>query len=206
MKLVPLVGPFNLCLAAFIFFIVGNFVLVHSLTSDTPGVRICIFLILHGVSTAMLLPGIGMLILPQIDLQFISFGTAIYLFFRSLGTSLGVSAIVACLDVRQTLHSSRLLDTANRLNPRVGQITRPLSDLLHRRGLAINSSSLGASQLLSGLVNTQARLLAFIDVFWALEILGLTGIVLMLIWKCTSSAARGAEAPAGEHASKAVPS
>jgi DHA2 family multidrug resistance protein len=127
MKLVPLVGPFYLCLAAFIFFIVGNFVLVHSLTGDTPSGRICIFLILHGISTAMLLPGIGMLILPQIDLQFISFGTAIYLFFRSLGTSLGVSVVVACLDIRQTLHSSRLLDTANRLNPDHQATERPAS-------------------------------------------------------------------------------
>jgi MFS transporter, DHA2 family, multidrug resistance protein len=186
-RLLPFVGAFYLNLAALTLFIFGNFVFVHVLTSETPSPQICIFLTFHGVSTGMLLGGIGMLILPQIDLQFISFGTAIYLSLRNIGTSLGVSSVVAYLDIRQTVHSSRLLDTANRLNPRVGVTTSLLSALLHIRGLSVNSSSIGANQLLSGLVNTQARLLAFIDVFWALQILGLAGIVLLLIWRGTSS-------------------
>jgi DHA2 family multidrug resistance protein len=204
MKLLPRVGPFYLDLVALTLFIIANFALVHVLTTDTPGATICMFLILHGVSTAMLLPGIGMLILPQVDLQFISFGAAIYLFFRNLGTSLGVSGVVAWLDIRQTLHSSRLLDTANRLNPKVDQITRALTGLLHSRGLAINSSSLGADQLFSGLVNTQARLLAIIDVFWALQILGLAGIVLLLIWRGVSTGVANVSVPAGDHASVAI--
>src|SRR6266478_6052824 len=73
--------------AALSLFIIGNFGFVHLLTGDTPAATIGIFLVFHGVSTGMLIPGIGMLILPAIDLRFISFGAAIYLFFRSLGAS-----------------------------------------------------------------------------------------------------------------------
>jgi len=135
----------------------------------------------------MLIPGIGMLILPAIDLRFISFGAAIYLFFRSFGASIGVSAVLVLLDIRQTLHSSRLLDTANQLNPRLAQALRAITGVVQSRGIAINSSSLGADQLFSGLVNTQARLLSFIDVFWVLQILGLVGILLLLISRSEST-------------------
>ena len=181
LKLLPRVNVFYLALAALILFIIGNAAFVNVLTGDTPGAVICMVLILHGVSTTMLLPGVSQLILPQIDLRFISFGTAIYYFFRNLGTSIGVSAALALIDTRQTLHSSRLLDTANRLDPAVARSTHLFGGLLLRHGLAVNASSLGADQLFSGLVNSQARLLAFIDVFWALQILGLIAVVLLLI-------------------------
>jgi len=180
-KLSPHVGLRFSNFAALLLFIIGNLWFVHMLTGDTPAVMIGMFLVLHGVSTGMLIPGIGMLILPAIDLRFISFGAAIYLFFRSLGASIGVSAVLVLLDIRQTLHSSRLLDTVNQLNPQLAQALRAITGVVHSRGIAINSSSLAADQLFSGLVNTQARLLSIIDVFWALQILGLAGILLLLI-------------------------
>jgi len=202
MKLSPHFGLLLSNCAALILFIIGNFGFVHILTGDTPGAMICIFLVLHGVSTGMLIPGIGMLILPAIDLRFISFGAAIYLFFRSLGASIGVSAVLVLLDIRQTLHSSRLLDTANQLNPQLAQTLRAFTGLVHSRGMAINRSSLGADQLFSGVVNTQARLLSFIDVFWALQILGLVGILLLLISRSRSTG--DANASQAGHSSVAI--
>ena len=194
LKLLSHVDLFYLDLAALILFISGNVAFVNVLTGDTPGAVICMVLVLHGVSTAMLLPGVSLLILPQIDIRFISFGAAIYYFFRQLGTSIGVSAVVTLVDIRQTLHSSRLLDTANRLNPRVTHVAQLFGGLLHRDGLAVNASSLGADQLFSVLVSSQARLLAFIDAYWALQILGLAGMVLLLIRRGLIGAA--GEAPA----------
>src|SRR5258708_36461930 len=97
-KLSPYFGLRVSNFAALIFFIIGNFWFAHMLTGDTPAATMGMFLVLHGVSTGMLIPGIGILILPAIDLRFISFGAAIYLFFRSLGASIGVSAVVVLLD------------------------------------------------------------------------------------------------------------
>jgi EmrB/QacA subfamily drug resistance transporter len=200
LKLLPRIDVFYRDLAALTLFIIGNFAFVTVLTGDTPGAVICVVLILHGVSTTMLLPGVSQLILPQFDLRFISFGTAIYYFFRNLGTSIGVSAALALIDSRQTLHSSRLLDTANRIDPRVTRSTQLFGGLLHRYGLAVNTSSLGADQLFSGLVNSQARLLAFIDVFWALQILGLAGVVLLFIRRSATCATDDSPTSAMEHA------
>jgi MFS transporter, DHA2 family, multidrug resistance protein len=204
MMLLQRVARFYLVLTALILFIVGNVAFVYLLTGDTPGAVIRMALILHGMSTGMLFPAASRLILPQIDLRFISFSSAIYLFFRQLGTSIGVSAVLALVDIRQTLHSSRLLDTANRLDPSVTRVTQLFGGLIHRDGLALNASSVGADQLFSGLVNSQARLLAFIDVFWALQMLGLACVVLLFIRTGTPNAAANAPATADEHAPAAV--
>src|SRR4029077_17380009 len=70
-----------------------------------------------------------------------------------------VSAVLVLLDIRQTLHSSRLLDAASQLNPRLAQALGAITGVIHRRGIGINKFSLGAYQLFSGMVNTQARFL-----------------------------------------------
>lgn len=186
MALLPHFGPFLLDSLAFVLFILGNFGFAHILTGETPGATIYMFLVLHGMSTGMLIPGIGLLVLPSIDLRFISFGTAIYLFFRNLGASLGVSAVLVLLDTRQSLHSSRLLDTTNRLSPLLNRSLKTFAELVHSKGITINSSSLAADQLFAGLVNAQARLLSLIDVFWALQILGFAGILLLIVHRSES--------------------
>src|SRR5260370_21917912 len=130
-KLSPHFGLLFSNFAPLSLFIIGNFGFVHLLTGDTPASTIGIFLVFHGVSTAMFIPGIGMLILPAIDLRFISFGAAMYLFFRSLGASIGVSAVLVLLYIRQTLHSSRLLDAANQINSRLAQALRAITAFVH---------------------------------------------------------------------------
>ena len=54
----------------------------------------------------------------------------------------------------------RSVDKANPLDARVGQVTGTLTGLLHDKGLARNAASLGADRVFSGMVNTEARLLA----------------------------------------------
>jgi hypothetical protein len=53
MKLSPHFGLLLSNFAALILFIIGNCGFVHMLTGDTPAATICIFLVLHGVSTGI---------------------------------------------------------------------------------------------------------------------------------------------------------
>lgn len=117
--------------------------------------------------------------------RFIDFGMTIYFFFRQFGAAVGVAATVALIDIRETLHSSRLLDTANRLSPSVDHFIGRLTLLLHSRSLPSNVAAAGAYQLFRGNVVQQTTLLAFIDVFWCLALLAVAGILLvvMLQWR-----------------------
>ena len=162
-----------------------NLLFVYELTPDTPTFVLCLILLLHGLSLGILLPSVTNLLLGRTSFRLIDFGMTIYFFFRQLGSAIGVAATVALIDIRETLHSSRLLDTANRLSPLVHNTVRRLTLLLHSRNLPSNVAAGGAYELFRGSVVQQTTLLAFIDVFWCLALLAVAGIllVLMLQWR-----------------------
>ena len=172
LRLIVLVG---LAIAA-----CANLLFVYELTSDTPTFALCLILLLHGLSLGILLPGVTNLLLGRTSFRLIDFGMTIYFFFRQLGAAIGVAATVALIDIRETLHSSRLLDTANRLSPSVDNAVRHLTLLLHSRNLPPNVAAAGAYQLFRGSVVQQTTLLAFIDMFWCLAFLAVAGFLLVL--------------------------
>jgi hypothetical protein len=139
----------------------------------------------HGFSLGILLPGVTNLLLGRTSFRFIDVGMTIYFFVRQLGAAIGVAATVALIDIRETLHSSRLFDSANRLSPSVDNAVRRLTLLLHSRNLPSKVATAGAYQLFRGSVVQQTSLLALIDVFWCLALLAVAGIllVLMLQWR-----------------------
>jgi MFS transporter, DHA2 family, multidrug resistance protein len=173
LRLIVLVG---LAIAA-----CANLLFVYELVTNTPAYKLCGILLLHGFSLGILLPGVTNLLLGRTSFRFIHFGMTIYFFFRQLGSAIGVAATVALIDIRETLHSSRLLDTANRLSPSVDNTVRRLTLLLHGRNLPSNVAAAGAYQLFRGNVVQQTTLLSFIDVFWCFALLAMAGILLVLI-------------------------
>lgn len=168
-------------LAGFVMAVCANLLFVYDLAPDTPAFVLSAILLLHGFSLGVAAPGITTLLLGRTSFRFIDFGMTIYVFFRQLGAAVGIAATVALIDIRETLHSSRLLDTANRLSPSVDNAVRHLTLLLHSRDLPPNAAVAGAYQLFRGSVVQQTTLLAFIDVFWCLALLALTGILMVVI-------------------------
>jgi MFS transporter, DHA2 family, multidrug resistance protein len=163
----------------------ANLLFVYELTPDTPGFVLSGILLLHGFSLGILLPGTTNLLLGRTRFRFIDFGMTIYFFFRQLGAAVGLAGAVALIDIRETLHSSRLLDTANRLSPAVDNLVGHLTLLLHSRNLPSNVAAAGAYQLFRGSVVQQTTLLAFADLFWCFALVAVAGIllVLMLMWR-----------------------
>ena len=181
-KFMPKLTPRGVVLLGLCANVAANLLLVFMLAPDTPALDLCAILVLHGVSLGMLLPGVTNVLVGHAHFRYIAFGMTIYFTFRQLGGAIGVAATVALLDIRETLHSSRLLDAANRLNPMVRDLVRHLGFRLHAQGLPSNVAHEGAFRLFQLMVAKQTALLAFIDVFWGLALLGLVGIVLLLIF------------------------
>jgi MFS transporter, DHA2 family, multidrug resistance protein len=175
----------GLAIAAF-----ANLMFVYELTPNTPAFVLCVILLLHGASLGILLPGVTMVLLGRSDLRFIAFGMTIYFFLRQLGAAIGVAATVALIDIRETMHSSRLLDSANRLSPSLSDVVHQLTLLLHGRSLPPNVAAAGAYQLFRGMVIEQTTLLTLIDVFWCLALLALAGILLVLLFQWRDHVAR----------------
>jgi DHA2 family multidrug resistance protein len=102
-----------------------------------------------------------------------------YFFIRPLGNTFGVTAATVMFDRRQTLHSARLVEVANRLDPTLQSTLAQYSSLIERDGGAASNPALGAIQIFQSDVITQSRLLSYIDIYFGLTVLSV--VVLFLV-------------------------
>src|SRR5271157_3501471 len=113
---VPRFGGAKTADLGILLFRIANTIFVLIWTDMTPGNYIGHVLLLLGIGTGLLLPGVSLLSTRTLDRRFQN-EAASYFFLRQVGASLGVTAAAVLIDQRMTMHSSRLLDTANRLDP-----------------------------------------------------------------------------------------
>ena len=78
-----------------------------------------------------------------------------------------------------TLHSSRLLDVANRLDPITSSTLTQYANLIHRNASAGSNPSQGALQILQNNVITQSRLVSDIDIYFGLATLAAMALILL---------------------------
>jgi MFS transporter, DHA2 family, multidrug resistance protein len=84
-------------------------------------------------------------------------------------------------DRRMTLHSSRLLDIANRLNATTRSTLAQYANLIHRNGGGSGDPALGALQLFQNNVITQSRLLSYIDIYFGLAVLAAVALISLAV-------------------------
>ena len=94
-----------------------------------------------------------------------------------MGNTFGVTAVAVIFDRRLTLHSSRLLDVANRLDPTVQTTLAAYAGIVARKGGGAHDPALGALQIFENVVVVQTRLLTFIDISFFLAVLCVIGII-----------------------------
>jgi MFS transporter, DHA2 family, multidrug resistance protein len=196
-KFAPKLSPPVVALMGLAMFAVAYHLLTLRLTPDTPALDLFLILVLHGVSLGMTMPGVSGILMATSAARYFAYDNAIYLLFRNLGSALGVSAAVVLLNVRETFHSSRLLDVANRLSAPVDRVLAQLGQVLQGKGLAPDMAQLGSYQIFQGVVMTQTSVLSIMDVFWAFEWLAIAGIVLVLATWRRARPAAPASAPLG---------
>jgi len=152
-------------------------------TPTTPTHILAIAILLQGFSLAPALLGAANIAtgsaLPA-DLNDVS---TMFFFVRQLGNTLGVSAATVTFDRRLNLHSARLLDVANRLDPTVHSTLGTYSNLIHRNGGGGANPALGALQLFQNNVIIQSRLLSYIDIYVGLAVLGALGLIVLAFTK-----------------------
>jgi DHA2 family multidrug resistance protein len=178
---VPRLSPQVVVLLGLSIFLIANHLLTLHLTPDTPALNLYLIVVLHGASLGMQVPAVSGILLGKSSPRYLAFDMAIYYHLRGVGSVLGVSAAAAMLDIRESVHSSRLLDVAGRFNPEVQRLVTGLGHALHARGLPATTANLGSYQIFQGLVVRQTLTLAYIDIFWCFQMLALAGIVLVLV-------------------------
>jgi hypothetical protein len=164
-----------------ILFGIANTIFVFIWTDTTPGIDIGYVLLLHGLGSGLFLASISLLSTGTLERRFQNEAASSYFFLRQVGSSLGVTAAAVLIDRRMTVHSARLLDVANRLDPAVQTVLREFAALISARANGTSVPDPGNYQLFQGLVVTQARLLAFIDICFCLAVAAAIGLIVLML-------------------------
>jgi MFS transporter, DHA2 family, multidrug resistance protein len=178
------VGALMMCAACV------NFIYIW--TPTTPTWLLALSTFLQGLSIAPLVIGASNVATSQAAFSDLNDVSTSYFFVRQLGNTFGVTAATVMFDHRQTLHSARLVDVANRLDPTLQSTLSQYSSLIARDGGASSNPALGAVQLFQSNVITQSRLLAYIDIYFGLAFLS---VVIL----CVIIATRPKNAPSPVH-------
>ena len=155
-----------------------NFIYIW--TPTTPSALLALSTFLQGAALAPLLLGASNISTSQATLSNQNDVSTSYFFVRQLGNTFGVTAVTVMFDHRQTLHSARLIDVANRLDPTLQLTLSQYASLIAHNGGAAANPVLGAVQILQSNVITQSRLLSYIDIYFGLAVL--SAVILCLLF------------------------
>jgi MFS transporter, DHA2 family, multidrug resistance protein len=178
-----------LTMAAGLVMMLGTCVaMVHIWTPTTPTTILAPAIFMQGFSLGAVLLGAARVAIGAAALPDLNDMSTTYFFVRQLGNTLGVTAVTVLFDRRMSLHSARLLDVANRLDPTVRSTLAQYANLIHRNGGGSNPA-LGALQLFQASVVTQSRLLSYVDVYFGSGALAAFALVLIGLKKLEYNAA-----------------
>jgi len=160
---------------------------IYTWTPSTPTQLLDLLLLAKGVGVGMAVIGISASVTGRLSNVDVWEGDTTYFFVRQLGNTFAVSAVTILFDRRMTLHSSRLLDVANRLDPSTSAALSSYAGLTRRVAGAGFDPRLGALQLFQNNVITQSRLLSYIDISFFLALVCVAGVIFTVISKIRSS-------------------
>lgn len=135
----------------------------YIIVGDTPDRKLWMPLILNGIFVGVSVPTLALAAFIRMDEAHASSARATYYGARQLGASLGVTFVVALIDRRASLHSSRLIEAL---------FSRNLATI----GTAIDTTN---ARHIAALVNKQSLVLTFADVFYVMA--AIAGAMLLLL-------------------------
>ena len=100
---------------------------------------------------------------------------------RNTGGAIGISLANNVLAHREQFHQSRLGELANPATPQYQETLKQAMDYFAARGSSLAQAQQQALAWIGQQLQTQATLLAYIDVFWTLALVSLAAVPLALI-------------------------
>ena len=182
----PRLGPLRTMTLGFMELFATYLTIVYVTTPTTATALLAPMIFLQGFSIAPALIAAGNIVTAGATLADVNDISTSYFFLRQLGNTFAVTGATFLFDHRMTLHSSRLLDVANRLDPTVRFTLTQYAGLIHRNGGGGSNPSLGALQLFQNDVITQSRLLSYVDNYFGLAVLAAVALLIVAVSKLRS--------------------
>jgi MFS transporter, DHA2 family, multidrug resistance protein len=175
--LLPRLGALRTLVGGLLILVAAYGVICYLWTPTTPTTILAPMLFLQGFCIGPVILAAGNVVSANAPIAEVNDISTTYFFVRQLGNTFGVTAATVLFDRRMTLHSSRLLDVSNRLDPTTTTTLAQYANLIHRHGRPNSVPGAGALQLFQGNVVTQARLFSYIDVSFGLAVIGVVALI-----------------------------
>jgi DHA2 family multidrug resistance protein len=150
-------------------------------------------LVVRGLGSVLMFMPLSIATLGPLPKKDIPAGAGFYSLTRQLGSSIGIALITTMLARRMSLHRAVLVE-------RVTDFSQPTIDRLHRLGGLTGhggaSGRQGALAVIDRIINGQAALLAYSDIFFYVAILFMASLPLILLLGDKHKAPEPAAAPA----------
>ncbi|MEG4575393.1 DHA2 family efflux MFS transporter permease subunit [Microcoleus sp. N3A4] len=149
-------------------------------------------LIWRGATTVLMFLPLSLATLGSIPKEDVSAGSGFYNLTRQLGGSIGIAILTALLARREAFHRAILLAKLTPYDPETTERLSALTGLFQSRGSDAATAQQQALAALSQLVNTQAAVLSYADIFRFVGIVFLCSLPLLLF---LGKGGAGAKAP-----------
>jgi DHA2 family multidrug resistance protein len=150
-------------------------------------------LIWRGATTVLMFLPLSLAALGSIPKEDVSAGSGFYNLTRQLGGSIGIAILTTLLDQREAFHQAILLAKLTPYDPETSQRLAAFTTLFQSRGSDAATAQQQAIAALSQLVNTQAAILSYADIFRFVGVVFLCSLPLLLF---LGKGGAGARAPA----------
>ncbi len=152
--------------------------------------------IVMGIGLAFLFVPLATAMASFMPREKIGAATGVFNLMRNIGGSFGIALVTTLLAKRTQFHHARLVEHFSPYDPRYQQAYQAAVQHLQTQGYPLVTAQQKALGLLSGEVQRQSTLLAFVDCFWVMGVAILVSIALVFIMRRPPRHARPA---AGAH-------
>lgn len=151
-------------------------------------------LLWRGATTVLMFLPLSLAALGSIPKEDVSAGSGFYNLTRQLGGSIGIAILTTLLAQREAFHRAILLSKLTPYDPETSQRLTALTGLFQSRGSDAATAQQQAIASLSQLVDTQAAILSYADIFRFVGVVFLCSLPLLLFLGKGGSGAKAAAA------------
>ena len=113
----------------------------------------------------------------------LGYATGLINLARNIGGSTGIATVTTVLARREQFHQQILVGNLTPYDPAYQNYLQSITSMLIQKGVSAAQATAQAPAMIYGMVQRQAAMLAFIDVFWVLGVTFLALIPLMFVMK-----------------------
>jgi DHA2 family multidrug resistance protein len=163
--------------------IIVSMLMLSRITLDTGPNDLWWPLIIRGAALGLNFLPLTLATLTILKGREIADGTGLFNLSRQIGGSLGIAILSTFIDHRTTIHRASLVEHINVYSPEALQRLHALQGAMMAKGASFAVARQQALAIIDRIINAQASVMAFEDVFRVVAIVFLAGLPLLLLLK-----------------------